>query len=154
MWLGLVAVLLDLIIKVLIAAVAIWVISAPIHIAAANEPAAAIASAVIIVKAPLTEREIVILHRIVYPDCFPTVVTGDTMLVHAILTEKLIVYPSTFTVFKLASTNIADSCVFFHFQNLQTSIIPIRLEVPYRNNNTYFGLVLDTITPVFAAFPP
>ena len=86
----LVAVLLDLIIKVIIAAVAIRIVASPVDVVVMDNSVAALAAVIVVVVAGFTKGGIIVLYCIVNPDRFTGVVTGGAVFVNTLMTKELI----------------------------------------------------------------
>ena len=142
--LRLIAVLLDLVIEVIIAAVAIRIIASPVNVVVVDDSVAALTAMIIVIIAGFAKCGIIVLYCIIYPDGFAAVVAGGAVFVNTLMTKELIVHPCSFLFFDLTAADVADSYVFFHFNYLQIRIIMIRQEAPYHSYNTYLKSRLDS----------
>jgi hypothetical protein len=140
----LVAVLLDLIIKVIVTTVAIRIIASPVDVVVVDDSVAAFAAVIVVVVAGLAKCGIIVLHCIIYPDGFAAVIAGGAVFVNTLMTKELFVHPCSFLFFDLTAADVAYSCIFFHFNYLQIRIIMIRQEAPYHSYNTYLKSRLDS----------
>ena len=142
---GFVAVLLDLVLKLVKASFTVGQVAVPADNAFRNDLPAGFAAVVVGIKTVLAEAGIFIGNAVLFPDRLTAVVAGDAVFLDTIVAEQFIVYWCALFLCKLSSAVVTDSYFFFHFKFLQNQKIPVRLkDLPYRNYNIYLRLGVDT----------
>ncbi|ERJ96189.1 hypothetical protein RUMCAL_01444 [Ruminococcus callidus ATCC 27760] len=116
---GLVAVLLDLVLKFVKASFAVGQVAVPADDAFRNDLPVGFASIVVGIKAVLAKAGVFIGDAVLFPDRLAAVVAGDTVFLNTVIAEQLIVYRCAFSLRKHSSAVVTDSYFFFHFKFLQ-----------------------------------
>ena len=114
-----VAVILDLVLKLVKASFAVGQVAVPADDAFRNDLPAGFAAVVVGIEAVLTKAGIFIRDAVLFLDRLTAVVAGNTVFFDTIVAEQLIVYRRAFSLRKRSSAVVANSYFFFHFKFLQ-----------------------------------
>ena len=93
---GLVAVFLDLVLKLIKASFAVGQVAVPADEAFRNDLSAGFAAVVVGIKAVLAETGVFIGDAVLFPDGFAAVIAGDAVFLNTVIAEQFIVYRCAF----------------------------------------------------------